>query len=220
MMPYPVAFIAGAFTNGSKKWRDMARMLEVPVTLFLWWLGIYCSFLPTMRNHHTPGNADETYYWEKTGNIVLLSLFIATILNLAEKIIIQLIAINFHQRTYADRIELNKFQIGSLGKLYTYAKRREKMGSKYDGYEGMDGPGTESATTGNFTPRVVLQGAGRTAQRAMTRVGDVVGKIAGDFTGRQVMYSTSPQQVVITLLQTTEGSNVVSILSVPPKSRF
>ena len=33
-------------------------------------------------------------------NIVIVSLFIAMVLNFAEKIIIQLIAISFHQRTY------------------------------------------------------------------------------------------------------------------------
>lgn len=36
-----VGTIASGFTNGSKKWRDM---LEVPATLFFWWLEIYVSF--------------------------------------------------------------------------------------------------------------------------------------------------------------------------------
>ena len=31
------------------------------------------------------------------------------------------------QRTYADRIELNKFQIGSLTKLYKYSKEKIAM---------------------------------------------------------------------------------------------
>lgn len=36
------------------------------------------------------------------------------------------IAISFHIRTYADRIELNKFQIASLTKLYAHAKETER----------------------------------------------------------------------------------------------
>jgi small-conductance mechanosensitive channel len=199
IVPHFVNLIAGAVTNGSKKWRDMAVMLEVPLTLFLWWLSVYVCFLPIMTNNHANGNTD-TRYWEKNSNIVLLCLFIATILNLAEKIIIQLIAISFHMRTYADRIELNKFQINSLAKLYGYAKAMEK-----DFEQDHEDPGPR----GSLGPRFVLRTAATGAQRAARVVGDVVGKIAGDFTGRQINSSTSPQQVVLTLLQSTEGSNVL-----------
>jgi hypothetical protein len=178
----------------------MAKMLELPLTLFFWWLGIYVSFLPIMKNHHKDGNK-STKYWEKNANIVLLTLFITAVLNLVEKVIIQLIAISFHTRTYADRIELNKFQIGSLSKLYKYAKEKDNFHKQEtDGYLG----------SGAMTPRGVLLHARQGAQQAFNKVGDVVGKIAGDFTGRQINSSTSPQQVVLTLLQTTEGSNVVS----------
>lgn len=202
-MPYPIGIVFSAFTNQYKKWQDMARQLELPATLFFWWIGIYCSFLPIMRGNHVDGKRD-TKYWEKNANIVLLTLFIATILNLVEKIIIQLIAISFHQRTYADRIELNRFQIDSLTKMYKWVKVNDKdLGNQDE---------TEKSTnaSGAVTPRVVLQQAKMVGQQAFTKVGDVVGKIAGDFTGREVNKSTSPQQVVITLLATNEGSNVVS----------
>ncbi|KAI5857715.1 Mechanosensitive ion channel-domain-containing protein [Tricharina praecox] len=201
LIPYPVGIFASAVTNGSKKWRDMAHMLEVPTTLFFWWLSIYISFLPIMKHNHADGNTD-TQYWEKNANIVLLCLFIATTLNLAEKIIIQLIAISFHMRTYADRIELNKFQISSLAKLYKHAKQMERdfgeMNEKV------------AQRNGAVTPKVALLQARQGAQRAFLQIGDVVGKIAGDFTGKEVNSSTSPQQVVLTLLQTTEGSNVLA----------
>jgi hypothetical protein len=179
----------------------MAHMLEVPTTLFLWWLSIYISFLPILKHNHADGDT-ATKYWEKNANIVLLCLFIATILNLVEKIIIQLIAISFHMRTYADRIELNKFQISSLAKLYKYAKQMER-----DLGEMTENP---SPRNGAVSPKVALLQAWEGAQRALLQIGDVVGKIAGDFTGKEINSSTSPQQVVLTLLQTTEGSNVVS----------
>lgn len=44
IIPHIVNIIASILTNGSKKWRDMATMLEIPVTLFFWWLSIYVSF--------------------------------------------------------------------------------------------------------------------------------------------------------------------------------
>src|SRR5436190_776982 len=98
----------------------MGKQLEVPATIFFWWLAIEISFFPTMTNHHIDGNKTHRD-WEKTMNKVLVSIFVGAILNFVEKIIIQLIAISFHLRTYQDRIEINKFQIGSLAKLYRFS---------------------------------------------------------------------------------------------------
>src|SRR4051812_28861685 len=101
----------------------MGKQLELPATLFFWWLAIEVSFLPTMKNHHVNGDKN-TRDWEGTMNKVLVALFVGFVLNFIEKIIIQLIAISFHLRTYQDRIELNKFQIGSLAKLYRFSKEK------------------------------------------------------------------------------------------------
>lgn len=158
-----------------------------------------------MTNHHK--NDDRSNRdWENHTNIVLMCFFIATILNLVEKIIIQLIAISFHQRTYEDRIELNKFQIGSLAKLYTCSKKCEKE-------RDLDKEKEPNLGNGMRTPLEVLQVG---AQKTFNRVGDVMGKVAGDFTGREVSRSTSPQHVVLALLQSTEGSQAVS----PPRPFF
>ncbi|KAJ6172744.1 hypothetical protein N7470_001811 [Penicillium chermesinum] len=122
-LPAAVSVLASIFTNNEKKWRDMARQLEIPAALFFWWLGVEISFLPTMKNHHVDGNT-ATRGWERTVNKLIISAFVFTILNFIEKIIIQLIAMSFHKRTYADRIEINKFQIGSLTKLYAWSRSR------------------------------------------------------------------------------------------------
>lgn len=182
-------------------------MLEVPATLCFWFLTIFVSFLPTMTNHHY--NGDKSIRgWESHTNIVLICFFIATVLNLVEKIIIQLIAISFHQRTYEDRIELNKFQIGSLAKLYTCSKKCEKE-------RDLDEKTEPVPTNGTRTPLEVLQQARVGAHKTFNKVGDVMGKVAGDFTGREVSPSTSPQHVVLALLQTTEGSQAVGFFSPP-----
>jgi small-conductance mechanosensitive channel len=203
-LPWPIGVVSSLFTNNSKKWRDMGKQLELPATLFFWWIAIEVSFLPTMKNHHANGDK-TTKDWEKQMNKVLVSFFVAATLNFAEKIIVQLIAISFHLRTYADRIELNKFQIGSLTKLYKYSKEKLSMEDKeFDAPS--NGPGS-----GARTPAGALMGESKKATiEAMNRFGDVAGKIAGDFTGRQVVKSTHPHQVVLSLLSSTVGSQVLA----------
>jgi hypothetical protein len=185
-----MGLISSLFTNNSKKWRDLGKALEVPATLFFWWLAIEVSFLPTMKNHHLDGNTG-TRSWENTVNKIIVSIFVGACLNFFEKIIIQLIAISFHLRTYADRIEVNKFQISSLVKLYVYSK--EKIAMEDSEFEAQPtGP-----SSGARTPRAIVNKAQKNARHVFNKVGDVAGKFAGDFTGQAVKSSTHPHQVSV-----------------------
>ena len=182
----------------------MCKQLEIPFTLFFWLMSVEISFLPIMIHNHLDGN-DKPRNWEISLNKVIVSLFVGAIINLFEKIVIQLIAISFHLRTYADRIELNKFQIGSLTKLYQFSK--EKIAMEDSEFE--DG-GPSGSGSGARTPMQYLDKAQKNAQNVFSKVGDVAGKVAGDFTGKKVTKSNHPRQVVLTLLSTTQGSQVLA----------
>ena len=205
MIPWPLGLLSSLFTNNSKKWRDMGKQLELPLTLFFWWLGIEISFLPTMKNHMIPGYTGDTS-WMGTLNQIIVSIFVGAVLNLVEKTIIQLIAISFHLRTYSDRIEINKFQIGSLVKLYDYSKQKIAMeDSDFEDHPQASGPGS-----GTRTPMQYVEKARKDFNTGFRKVGDVAGKVAGDFTGKQVAKSTHPHQVVLVLLNSTQGSQVLA----------
>jgi len=184
-----MGLISSLFTNNSKKWRDLGKALEVPATIFFWWLAIEISFLPTMKNHHLNGDK-TTRHWETIVNKIIVSIFIGACLNFFEKIIIQLIAISFHLRTYADRIEVNKFQISSLVKLYIYSKEKIAMEDSEFEVQQQTGP-----SSGARTPMAYVSKAQKNARHVFNRVGDVAGKVAGDFTGQAVNLSTHPHQV-------------------------
>lgn len=200
-IPYPLGLVSSMFTNNAKKWRDLGKALEVPATIFFWWLGVLVSFLPTMKNHHNNGDK-TTRPWEHTLNKVIISVFVAATCNFIEKLCIQLIAISFHLRTYADRIDINKFQIGSLTKLYVYSKAQIAM---------EDAEFEEKAPpSGARTPGIIADQARVAVNKAVARVGDVAGTVAGDFTGRKIEKSGHPSQVVLALLNTTSGSQILA----------
>ncbi|KXG51935.1 Mechanosensitive ion channel MscS [Penicillium griseofulvum] len=206
--PPIVGLFASVFTNNAKKWRDMAKQLELHAALFFWWLGVEISFLPTMKNHHVDGNR-ATRSWENTLNKIIIVIFVWTILNFIEKILIQLIAISFHMRTYADRIEINKFQIGSLTKLYEWS--RSTLDEKDDAFEEK---AEEPTPSGAKTPLHYAGVAQRKAKGALNkvgnRVGDVAGAVVADVTGRTATRSTDAYQVILALLRTTGGSQVLA----------
>jgi small-conductance mechanosensitive channel len=180
----------------------MGKQLELPASLFFWWLAIEISFLPTMQNHNINGRK-TTEPWQKTMNKVLVAFFVGFTLNLIEKIILQLIAISFHLRTYQDRIELNKFQIGSLAKLYKFSK--EKIAMEDSEFE-QDG----KIPSGARTPGQLVTEAQKNIKEGFNKFGDIAGKVAGDFTGRQVTTSGHPNQVVLQLIGSTGGAQVLA----------
>ncbi|KAI4192594.1 MAG: hypothetical protein LQ348_003112 [Seirophora lacunosa] len=204
LLPYPVGVISSLFTNNSKKWKDMFRQLEIPATIFFWALAVEISFLPTMIHHHLEGGTARRD-WEIKMNKVLVSLLVGATLNFIEKIIIQLIAISFHLRTYSDRIEVNKFQIGSLTKLYSYSKEKIEV----DDSDFEEHP-VSGAGSGARTPMQYVEKAHKQARGVFNKFGDAAGKVAADFTGRGVTKSTHPRQVVLTLLSSTSGSQVLA----------
>ncbi|KAK5126869.1 hypothetical protein LTR08_004569 [Meristemomyces frigidus] len=203
-LPWPIGLMSSLFTNNGKKWRDMGKQLELPATLFFWWLAIEISFLPTMLHHQKNYGSGHTASWMKTMNKVLVTLLVAAVLNFVEKILIQLIAISFHLRTYADRIAINKFQIGSLGKLYKFSK--EKIAMEDSEFEAP----SVGLEPGIRTPGALITDAAKQTKLAFTKFGDVAGKVAGDFTGKAATKSTHPHQVVLALLHSTAGAQVLA----------
>ncbi|KAL9130061.1 MAG: hypothetical protein Q9217_001665 [Psora testacea] len=203
-LPWPVGLVSSIFTNNSKKWRDMCKQLEIPATLFFWQLAILISFLPVMVHHHLEGGP-KVRNWEKTMNKVIISIFVGATLNFFEKIIIQLIAISFHLRTYADRIDVNKFQIGSLTRLYQYSK--EKIALEDSDFEDHTPSG---AGSGARTPMQYLNEAQKKTKSVFGKVGDAAGKVAGDFTGKAVTKSTHPRQLVLLLLSSPQQSQILA----------
>ncbi|KAJ4325148.1 hypothetical protein N0V94_000862 [Neodidymelliopsis sp. IMI 364377] len=199
LLPWPIGLVSSLFTNNSKKWRDMGKQLELPAALFFWWLAIEVSFLPTMRSH----SVGSPRSWQGTMNKVIVSFFVGFVLNFVEKIIIQLIAISFHLRTYQDRIELNKFQIGSLVKLYTYSKQKIAM-------EDSEFEHSNEGPSGARTPGQLVTEAQKNIKEGFNKFGDIAGKVAGDFTGRQVTSSNHPSSVVLSLLGTNSGGQVLA----------
>ncbi|EON98691.1 putative mechanosensitive ion channel family protein [Phaeoacremonium minimum UCRPA7] len=207
----PMLFGAIANMVGSsnhKKWKDIGSQLEFPTALFLWLLGVLCSFLPIMNSHRASSGdwSDGRPYikWIDIVNKVIIALFVLAALNLVEKILIQWIATSFHLRTYAYRIEQNKLEINFLVQLYEYSKIRIAQEDPI-----WDSTTAQGGTSGTRTPMKAIQ---NNARQAWNQIGNVANKMAGDFTGRKLLSANHPRKVVIELLRTTSTAHTLARL--------
>ncbi|KAI1753614.1 hypothetical protein F4782DRAFT_497022 [Xylaria castorea] len=205
-MPYVLGLFGKITGSGHfSKWRDVGRQLELHLGLFLWLLAILVSFLPIMNNHKVPARVPEesdTQYpdirWVDVVNKVIIALFVLAVLNFVEKILIQWIAASFHQRTYSNRIEVNKQSIAYLVHLYEHSKDRLVSEEAVMGAH---------AGSGSKTPLGLIA---NNAREVATKLGDITNRVAGDFTGRQIKLSNHPRKVVSELLRNSNSAQVLA----------
>ncbi|KAI1495952.1 Mechanosensitive ion channel-domain-containing protein [Biscogniauxia marginata] len=207
IVPYALKLVAKIMGSGnSKKWKDIGRQLELHMSLFLWMLAVFISFLPIVNNHkveaRVPDEADTPYpfiNWIDVVNKVIIAFFVLSILNFVEKILMQWIATSFHMRTYSTRIEVNKQSIAYLVHLYEYSKDKLVSEASVMGEGGL-GSGTK-------TPMALFSDKGRDV---VNKVGDIANRVAGDFTGRQIQHRNHPRKVVTELLRNTSSAQVLA----------
>lgn len=204
IIPSLTAFVADTVgSSNHKKWKDIGRQLEFPTALFMWMLTIMVSYRPILDNHRVIDDLNSNdsvpqIQWIDTLYKIITALFVLATLNLAEKVLIQWIAISFHLRTYSHRIRENQMQIGFLVALYTHAKERLEAQDPV-----WDSSGSRQNSSGSRTPMRTIQSS---ARQALSKVGNAASRMAGDFTGRKILKTNHPQKVVVELLRSTTSS--------------
>ncbi|GAA5988936.1 hypothetical protein JCM11641_002920 [Rhodosporidiobolus odoratus] len=159
-----------------------------------WALANWISFLPLIRRHSEASSSNNTLYLITQG---LFGIFLILIILLVEKLIIQIIAHNFHKKSYEDRILEQKFQIQCLVSLYLNSRDLGRSDT-LDG--AMKRPRNKRQVSDpTLLVKKALKGAQKVAQTATT----VIGTVASEIAGERVLQPNSPASMVTAALQST-----------------
>ncbi|KAM0750465.1 hypothetical protein T439DRAFT_381144 [Meredithblackwellia eburnea MCA 4105] len=157
----------------------------------IWAFVTWISFTPIIMWRQVDASANQ---WEAEFTMfrrALMAIFIVLMILLGEKLAIQVIAYHFHARSYADRIESQKFCIKILSTLYLNSS--DKVPFDTGSIKSYKRQGLKSA----------LKATKRAAQTGVTIIGTVASEIAGE-----------------SLLQpNSAGSKVIQALSSSNKTR-
>ncbi|EEB07447.1 MS ion channel protein 1 [Schizosaccharomyces japonicus yFS275] len=210
-IPHIVVMITSFVSNNVNKWKSMAIALEFPFTLVFWMLAVFVSFLPIMTKHHVSGNSTKLS-WENTADNILITIFIASILNFVEKFIMQLVAMSFHKRQYETRIVFNKFAINELAHLYEYARNYSfdfsAAISKAQENVFTFASKAQEGKKGHSAAKLAQKALNKTttnARNALNFAQDLMSRVAGELTNQKKDHSGSPKSVVLHLLRSTRG---------------
>lgn len=108
----------GSIIPSAKKYEDVVRNLGRYAKLVAWMLACWISFQPLVVYRYQGEQGTVSRNNLTTIANILFALVICTVILTFEKLIVQLIAFQFHQDSYEDRLKEQKFNLKTLVTLY------------------------------------------------------------------------------------------------------
>ena len=108
--------LVGVISSGVKKYSLVLKALELPLSFVGWAVASLCSFLPLMAKERIEKP------WQRVTNKVLISCLVSSLLWLVEKLLIQIVSVDYHRRQFAQRIKTNKENVKFLSQLYEVSR--------------------------------------------------------------------------------------------------
>jgi len=227
-LPFVFQMLVGVVNSGIRKYSLVIRSLEIPLSLVGWTVTSLATFLPIMTRNPIrrkmpapegvtdwkPTKPDE---WENIVQQVLGAFVVASLIFLGEKLIIQLISINYHRKQFTARIKASKHNIFLLSLLYDASRQMfptycsefaEEDATIADQLNLNLGNNKKShARSGSQTPMRMLQ---RNVGRVGDKISAAVGNVASEITGKEVFNSNSAHSIVIQALEKRRTSEALA----------
>jgi hypothetical protein len=211
--PYIFQFLCGIVSSGTRKYKLVLKNLEIPLSLAGWALVSLATFRPLMGS--TPP-------WVNIMGNILAALMVATLVFLAEKLLVQMISIGYHRQQYELKIRESKHNIYLLSLLYDASRLLFKeycpefAEEDYLISDSVNLPlskkGTAHAQSGSQTPLRLLQDAH--VLQNVGRFGDKItaafGGVAQEVTGKAVFNPTSAHSIVVEALEKNTSSEALA----------
>lgn len=243
MMPSVFQFLCGIVSSGTRKYALVIQALEIYLSLSGWALASLATFVPVMTRNPTQRAQAATYAqnnnstnpttknhallfqnatavkeWESVIERILAAFLVASLILLAEKLLIQLISISYHRTQFDSKIKDSKHKIHLLSLLYDasrslfpaycpeFAEEDYIINDALD-LSGLEGKHSGGHTrSGSATPLRLIQNIGRVGDKLTSAFGN----IAHEVTGKQVFNPDSAHSVVVEALEKNKSSEALA----------
>lgn len=168
------------------------------------------------QTHDVPliGNGTTLKPWEAVVQEILGAFLVASLILLAEKLLIQLISISYHHTQFHAKIRDSKHRIYLLSLLYDASRHLfpaycdEFAEEDYIIHDSIDIPGSKHGHkhSGSATPMRLLMNVGRFGDKLTSAFGN----IASEVTGKQVFNPDSAHSIVVEALEKNKSSEALA----------
>ncbi|KAF2761071.1 hypothetical protein EJ05DRAFT_251504 [Pseudovirgaria hyperparasitica] len=217
-LPKVFQALMGVVSAGTRKYSLVLKAVEIPLSLVGWAVVALTTFKPAMQATLDPSKGDRLRGWQDVMIRVLGACLAATIVLLVEKLLIQLISINYHRKQFNVKIKDSKRNVSNLSLLYDASRAlfpmycREFQEEDYiinDSLEFGMGSRTNSGNQkrpGSANPTRLLQNVGRFGDK----ITSVFGNVAHEITGKKVFNPNSAHSIVVEALEKKRTSEALA----------
>ncbi|KUJ14457.1 uncharacterized protein LY89DRAFT_589788 [Mollisia scopiformis] len=216
IIPLVFRYLAGVVSSETKKYARVLENLQQMITVLGW---IIVSFVLYEVLFSTVSAGNTPLGWTKQFKEVLGAILVSTIIFAIEKTFVQLISVNYHARSFNNRISASKRAVFLLGLLFDASRTLFPMYGKdfldedyiihstIEAYvrKGRRGQ-IDPDTTSHGHHRRIFKGIGRVSNTANS----VFGNIAAELTGKRVLQARSGQSMIIECLERTKASKALA----------
>ena len=171
--------------------------------LILWTMAMWISFTPLVINHYNGDQSNRSRSDLTVMVNLLFGLFLCSIVYGVEKLLIQMIAFQFHRDSYEDRLKEQKFNIKCLATLYIHS---HDIPGRSDTLRDNESHRTKASQMPKKAIRAALKGLKEAAQTTTTALGNVASEMAG----QSVLQTNSPSNKVTAALTSANKSKALA----------
>ncbi|WOO85247.1 Mechanosensitive ion channel protein Msy1 [Vanrija pseudolonga] len=186
-----------------KQYTDMVRNLGKYAKFILWTFICYITWQPLIERQCEHPNGSNSANALSNIEKILLGIVLCTVVTGIEKLLVQLIAFQFHRDSYADRLDEQKFQIKILTTLYSYSH-------DIPGRSDTLADSASTTTKGTRTPKIAIRKALRGIKSAAQSTTNAFGNVASEMTGSSVLQTNSPSNKVKAAISSSNKSKALA----------
>lgn len=169
-------------------------------------------------NRSLPNNGIKNKDWINIVQAILGALVVATLVLLVEKLLIQLISINYHRKQFNAKIRACKHNVHLVGLLYDasrklfpmycaeFAEEDYTIADQLDLHNALGSKNRSNRRSGSATPAKLLLDVGKFGDKVTSAFGNV----AQEITGKEVFKPNSAHAIVVQALERNKSSEALA----------
>lgn len=211
-MPHFFVTLCGVVSAGIRKYATILNAVEFQLSLVSWLIISLVAFTGLM----SPGLNNQLHqkHWIPVVRNFLGASLVASTIYLAEKMFVQLVSVNYHSRSFDNRIKEIKNCIRLMSILYessrelfpTYCEKFYEEDNIIDNSFKNKLNKKKEFRSGTTTPLRIAEEIGRISDKVTTAFGN----IASEITGKQVFNTHSANSVVCEALRKAKSAEALA----------
>lgn len=113
----------GIISAGTRKYMLLIKALEIPLSLLIWTIICYGTAPVIQLERFQPRHRQPNAGWVQTLQRVFLASIAVSACFVAEKVIVQLVGINYHRKQFSAKIQASKRRVRMLDVLYEASRK-------------------------------------------------------------------------------------------------